>query len=175
MAQWGAGRGSGGRNAGTGRSGVPGDDPTIATISKEIAAQATQEQRKQFQAAAQSADAAIKLAEDWQASLAKTAESPDYAGRLAALQTTLDKAKQANHDFLQSFSQIQNSEFKDLVKKLNKAAREVAGKGQALKREADGAGNHPQKLSGEGAQLVQAVTNFRRQQQALGTKMGIEN
>lgn len=174
-AQGGAGRG-GGRSAGAGsRAGAPSEDPTIASISKEIAAGATQEQRKQFQSAAQSADAAIKLAEDWQASLAKTAESPDYAGRLAALQTTLDKAKQANHDFLQSFSQIQNSEFKDLVKKLNKAAGEVDGKWKALKKEADRNGNGQQKLSGEGGQLVQAVTNFRRQQQALGTKMGVEN
>jgi hypothetical protein len=176
MAQWGAGRGAGGRGTSTGRSGVPGDDPTIATISKEIAAGATQEQRGQFQSAAQSAEAAIKLAEEWQAGFAKAAEPPGYASRLAALQTALDKAKQANHDFLQSFSQTQTAEFKDLVKKVNKAGGEVDAKWKALKQEVErGAGNDQQKLSGKGGQLAQAVTNFRRQQQVLGTKMGIEN
>jgi chromosome segregation ATPase len=173
MAQGGAGRG--GRSPGAGRASAPGNDPTVDSISREIAAGATEAQQQQFQSAAQSGDAARKLAVEWRDSLAKAGESLNYADQLAALQTALDKAKEGNKGFLQSFSKTQTSEFKDQVKKLNKAAGEVDAKWKALDRESQRAETERPKLSGEVTELAQALTDFRRQQQALGAKMGIRN
>jgi chromosome segregation ATPase len=174
VAQWGAGRG--GRSTGTAsRPSTPGDDPTIAGLSRAIAAQATEAQQQQFQSAAQSADTAKKLAEDLSAYLARvTDESPDYVDQWKALGSALDKTKAENDKFLQSFSKIQISEWKDLVKKLKKAAGEVDGKWKALDKESEQAKASRQKLSQGTAELAQALTNFRRQQQALGTEMGVQ-
>jgi uncharacterized coiled-coil DUF342 family protein len=94
---------------------------------------------------------------------------------LAVLKAALDKAKGENEEFLRSFSKLQTSELKDSVKKLKKATGEVEAKWKALNQESERAPNERQKLSAGAAELAQALTNFRRQQQALGAEMGVQS
>jgi chromosome segregation ATPase len=173
MAQRGAGRG--GRSAGAGPASAPTTDPTVASVSRAIAAQATKEQQGQFQSAAQSADTAIKLAESLQAGLAKADESFNYSEPLKALEAALDRTKREDEAFLQGFSKIQASEWKDSIKTLKKAAGDVDSKWKAFNRSMERGKNGRQKLSEGATELLQALANLRRQQQALGANMGIQS
>jgi uncharacterized phage infection (PIP) family protein YhgE len=149
------------------------DAEAMNSFYRALAIQATPDQVSQFQSVLKNTDAAAKHAQELREALSK-AEAADNAGRITALSTAVANARTETDDFIKNFSKTQSSVLKNLVKKLKKADSELANKTKALSQEAENAKSGGSRLSEITDQLQKALEEFRQQQIAIASEMGIK-
>jgi hypothetical protein len=168
-----SGGGHGGH--GGGRGGAPSGDASadrqvVQDLHRAMAIQASELQVAQFKSAAKSTQDARKKAQEFQQ---HTVGADDLSAQTKALKDAVDQATSQDADFIKTFSSVQKSELKDLVKKFNKADAEVSKLSKELNDPGrKGAGQHmPETLD----RLDKALTNLQKQQGDLAAEMGIQS
>ena len=101
------------------------EDPDAATFKRAVAKQATEEQIAQFRLMTKSTEAARKQALDLQHLSSNAAGSEDLTSKASGLQDSVEKALTDTRIFLQSFSDSQEANLKNLAKKLTKSGAAV--------------------------------------------------
>lgn len=171
MGQRRGGRGAaGGRNA----PGTGGDPESAETKQFERAAaiQARPEQITQFQVMTKSDQAARSSAQQLVENSA-TAQQTDLFHYTKSVTDAVDEAQLQNTKFLDSFSDPQKKELKNLTRKLAKASSGVAKDNKALSRELERSKVSGTHLAEVVKRLDTALADFQAQQTAIGTEMGI--
>ena len=172
LAQHRGGRGGGGKNGPTGVS----DSETEQSkdFKRAAAIQARPEQITQFQQLTKSDQVARKSAQG----ILEHAENEDQPGLFhssKSLTDAVEEAQSENHQFLQSFSDLQKSGLKDFIKKLGKANSDVTKEVNALSRELERSKIDGKQIADIVKRLDKALSDFQAKQVAVGTEMGIQS
>jgi len=174
LAQYGGHRGGSGASHGSGTTGQPAEDPDLAGFKHDVAVQATENQRAQFQSLAQRSEAARRKAHDLQQ--AGSASNPSTLGESAtALRDAVDDAQRANRDFVNTFSDSQDAGLKKLTKRLSKSNTAVTKDASRLDAQLDKVPLDAHGLTSVADSLEKALTSLQTEQFALAKEMGIQS
>lgn len=160
----------GGRNP----SRVESEDDELKGFDRTIAVRATGGQSTAYNSMVKSTAAAIEQLHGLQELLRKETSPSQFSSSSRALDQALEKARNENKQFLDSFSKLQHSGLKEITLKLVKADADVAQQANLLDRKIADAHPDIPEVVGSAKSLDQALENFHEQQFALGDEMGIE-
>jgi hypothetical protein len=166
-------RGGQGASAGPPPAGASNSDE-INGFKRAMAVQATPDQVIQFQRLTKSTQAARKEAQSLR-QLAEGAANPDLFHDANPVTGAVEEAQTDAERFLQSFSEIQKSQLKDVTKKLAKANSEVTKQSKALTRGLGHPGGDDKQIASVVGQLDKALSDFQTRQIAIGSEMGIQD
>jgi hypothetical protein len=183
LAQHGGGSPGGGGLAGSaGGSGLSGPAGRATGVSEKdelkdyrevLAVQATSQQVVQFAAMAKISEAASSELRSFQEQLGKENGGSGLAGRGAALDQALEKARAENRKFLDGLSDRQKSGLKEVIKRLAKVDSDLEQQTKALDQGLVDPKEVGQQIAGSAENLDRALTSFRSQQADLGHEMSI--
>lgn len=137
----------------------------LRSFKRAMALQAYPDQVTQFKKLAASIQAAKKAAHDLQQHAAN-AGNPDLSQNAEALSSAVEEAQADSEHFLRTFTKVQKSELKNLVKKLDKANSEITKESKAL-----GHGTDASVVD----RLNHALDDFEARQSDIGSEMGISD
>jgi hypothetical protein len=181
FAQHGGG-GGGSAGGGTGGGGLSGPAGLASGVSvnddlkgfhKVLAVQATRQQIVEYNLMVKSTAAASAELQSFLEQLSKANKRPELAGRDAALEQALERARTENKKFLDGLSDRQKSGLKEIAKKLIKTDSDLAQKAKALDQEIGDTKVVAQTIANSAQSLEQTLASFRSQQLDLGEEMSI--
>ena len=170
LGQHGGRHGTSGSNSGT--TAQP-EDPDAATFKRAVAEQATDVQIGQFRLMARSTEDARKQALDLQHLNSNAVSSEDLFSKANGLQDSVDKALTDTRIFLQSFSDSQAANLKNLAKKLTKSGAAVNKSDKGISQQLEQKTLNSGRLVRTSESLEEALVEFRADQLNLGKEMGI--
>jgi len=170
LGQHGGRHGTSGNNGGTAAQPA---DPDSATFKRTVAEQATDEQIAQFRLMTRNTEAARQQAQDLQHLSSTSNGSEDLSGRADGLQDSVDKTLTDARTFLQSFSDSQEADLKNLVKKLTKSGGAVNKSAKGISQQLEQNKLNSRRLAGTAESLEKALAEFQSDQLMLGKEMGI--
>ncbi len=170
LGQHGGRHGTSGSNGGTATQPA---DPDAATFKRTVAEQATDEQIAQFRLMTKSTEAARLQAQDLQHPSSSVSSSEDLAHKANDLQDAVEKALTDTRIFLQSFSDLQQTNLKNLVKKLTKSGGAVSKGAKGISQQLEQNKLTSGRLAGTTAGVEKALIEFQSDQLALGKEMGV--
>jgi hypothetical protein len=165
----------GGHNASRPSTGASNPTPNTSDMNdfnRAIALQATPDQVAQFQQLNKSTEAASKQAQNL-IQAPNNASTPN-SSRYTDLSDVVDEAQTNIQRFVGSFSAVQQSGLKPLIKKLSKADLDVSKQSKALAQELERSQINDKKLLAVTAKLDKALTGFRMELADIGKEMGIQ-
>ncbi len=180
LAQRGAGGGhTGGGSAGgeglssTGRAtGVDAKDD-LKDFHEVLAVQATGQQIVEYAVMIKSTEAANAELRTFLEQLAIESGVPELAGRSAAVEQAIEKARTENKQFLDGLSELQKSGLKEIIKRLTKADADLAQQAKALNLEVNNKKSAAQQIAASTQSLERELASFKSQQLGLGEEMSI--
>lgn len=171
-AQYGGHRGSSAGSRSSGTTGQPTEDPDLTGFKHDVAVQATDVQRLQFQSLSKSMETARQEAHDLQRPTSGS-DSSTFVGSATSLRDAVDDAQRENRAFVNSFSDAQDSGLKRLTKKLIKSNGAVTKHASQLDAELEKVPLDPHRLTSLAASLEKALESLQADQLALAKEMGI--
>ena len=179
-------RGGGGGHVGGGTAGGGGlssvgkatgvdDKDDLKDFHAVMAVQATSEQVAGYAAMMKSTEVASAELKTFLLQLAKENGAAELAGRTAAVEQAIEKARTENKKFLDGFSESQKSGLKEISKRLIKADSDLAQQAKVLDLEAGNSKIIGQPITASVQTLDRALTSFQTQQIGLGEEMSIGN
>jgi hypothetical protein len=166
----------GGRHATSGTNGgttAQPEDPDAATFKRAVAEQATDVQIGQFHLMAKSTEAARKQALDLQHLSSNAGNSEDVTSKAGGLQDSVEKALTDTRIFLQSFSDSQQANLKNLAKKLTKSGAAVNKSNKGISQQLEQKTLNAGRLVKTAESMEKALVEFQNDQLNLGKEMGI--
>jgi hypothetical protein len=170
FAQHGGRHGASGTNSGT--TSQP-EDPDAATFKRAVADQATDEQSGQFHLMITRTEAARQQAHNLQDLGTHGGKSEDLTAQVSALQDSVDRALTDTRIFLQSFSDAQAANLKNLAKKLTKSGAGVNKSAKGLPQPTEGKTIRVDQLVKTAAGLEKALVELQSDQLNLGKEMAV--
>lgn len=174
-AGWLAAQHGGGRH-GTSQGPNPapvGTGPAVTDFERQLAIQATPEQRALYDALSQSLDSAGQRLRNFIRMATGDSRPADYGLQVIGLRDLLEKAGDDSEIFLGSFSPQQKARLKAQSKKLSRAGSELSRLVSILEQESDHPALNHEQLSRLGEDLGKALTSVHGEQLHLGKLMGI--
>jgi hypothetical protein len=171
-----AGRGgesSGGLSAPTGIASGVSEKDELKDYREVLAVQATSQQMIQYAAMVKASEAAGAELQPFRDQVGKGTGGSELAGRAAALDQALEKARAENKKFMDALSERQKSGLKEIIKKLTKADADLEQQAKLLDQVAADPKAVGQQIDGSAESLDRALTAFRSQQADLGQEMSI--
>jgi hypothetical protein len=166
----------GGRHATSGTNGATTaqpEDPDAATFKRAVAEQATDGQIAQFRLMTKSTEAARKQALDLQHLNSNAVSSQDLSSKASALQDSVEKALTDTRNFLQSFSDSQQANLKNLAKKLAKSGAAVHKSAKGLSQQLEQPPLNSGRLIRTVAGLEKPLVELQSDQLNLGKEMAV--
>ncbi|MGD0469509.1 MAG: hypothetical protein ABSA54_14110 [Terriglobales bacterium] len=170
------GGGGHGMPTGAGGGGRPGgvsEKDDLKDFHRAMAVRASAQQSAAFATIAQDVQAASDQLKTFRELLRKVPASSPLSDRAATLDQAMEKARTDNQSFLASFSSVQESGLKDIVKKLAKADSDLVKQIKALDQIVQTPKPDSEQIANSAASLDKALASFQSQQLALGTEMSI--
>ena len=171
-AQYAGHRGNSAGSHGGRTTGQPTEDPDLTGFKHDVAVQATDAQRLQFQSLSKSMETARQEAHDLQRPTSGS-DSSTFVGSATSLRDSVDDAQRENRAFVNSFSDAQDSGLKRLTKKLIKSNGAVTKHASQLDAELEKVPLDPHRLTSLAASLEKALESLQADQLALAKEMGI--
>jgi len=147
--------------------------PEVTEFERELAIQATPEQRALFDLLSQSIGSASQRLQIFAKITGGAPRPADYALQLIGLRDLLEKSVDNSEIFLGSFSSQQKSRLKAPSKKLSKANAELSRLIGILEQESAEPSLDGEHLARLGEDLSKALAGLRSEQLHLGKLMGI--
>jgi hypothetical protein len=166
----------GGRHATSGTNGgatAQPEDPDAATFKRAVAEQATDGQIAQFRLMTKSTEAARQQALDLQHLSSNADGSEDLTSKTNSLQDSVEKALTDTRIFLQSFSDSQEANLKNLAKKLTKSGAAVNKCDKGISQQLEHTTLNAGRLVRTAESLEKVLVEFQADQLSLGKEMGI--
>jgi len=166
----------GGRHASSGTNGgttAQPEDPDAATFKRAVAEQATDGQIAQFRLMTKSTEAARKQSLDLQHLNSNAAGSEDLSGKANGLQDSVEKALADTRIFLQSFSDSQEANLKNLARKLTKSGAAVNKSAKGLSQQLQQQTLNSGRLIRTAEGLEKALVELQSDQLNLGKEMAV--
>jgi hypothetical protein len=173
FAQHGGGGGGHGSPSGGGRPGGVSEKDDLKDFHRAMAVRASAQQSAAFASLVQDAQAASAQLQAFRESLQKVPASSALSDRAATLDQAIEKVRTGSKNFLASFSSVQRSGLKDIVKKLAKADSDLAKQIKALDQIVQTPKPDSEQIANSAANLDKALASFQSEQLALGTEMSI--
>jgi hypothetical protein len=166
----------GGRHATSGTNGgttAQPEDPDAATFKRAVAEQATDGQIAQFHLMTKSTEAARQQALDLQHLNSNAAGSEDLSSKARGLQDSVEKALTDTRIFLQSFSDSQQANLKNLAKKLTKSGAAVNKSAKGLSQQLEQQTLNAGRLIRTAENVEKALAELQTDQLSLGKEMAV--
>ena len=171
-AQYAGHRGNSAGSHGGRTTGQPTEDPDLTGFKHDVAVQATDAQRLQFQTLSKSMETARQRAHDLQRPTSGS-DSSTFLSSATSLRDAVDDAQRENRDFVNSFSDAQDSGLRKLTRKLIKSNGAVTKHAGQLDAELERIPLDAHKLTSLAASLQKALGSLQADQLALAKEMGI--
>ena len=149
------------------------EDPAAATFKRAVAEQATDGQIAQFRLMTKSTEAARQQALDLQHLSSNAAGSEDLTSKARGLQDSVEKALDDTRIFLQSFSDSQEANLKNLAKKLTKSGAAVNKSDKGISQQLEQKTLNSGRLIRTAEGLEKALVELQSDQLNLGKEMAV--
>jgi len=149
--------------------------PELETFGRIIAIQASLEQIGYFNSAIASTDLALQESRELQRLGTAATDIGLVNGLSLRLRDSLDDTEHYNGRFLASFTKVQDTELKKLIKPLRKSYSQVSREARNVQQLMEPGKIVPEQLATGAANLEKALSDFRTDQIRLGREMGIQS
>jgi hypothetical protein len=149
--------------------------PELETFGRIIAIQASPEQVSYFNSAIASTDLALQESRELQRLGTAATNIGLVNGMSLRLRDSLDDVEHYNGRLLASFTKLQETELKKLIKPLRKSYSQVSRDTRAVQQLMEPGKVVPDQLATGAANLEKALSDFRTDQIRLGREMGIQS
>lgn len=166
----------GGRHATSGTNGgttAQPEDPDAATFKRAVAEQATDGQIAQFHLMTKSTEAARQQALDLQHLKSNPVSSEDLFSKASGLQDSVEKALTDTRNFLQSFSDSQQANLKNLARKVTKSGAAVNRSAKGLSQQLEQQPLNSGRLIRTAEGLEKTLVELQSDQLNLGKEMAV--
>jgi len=149
--------------------------PELETFGRIIAIQASLEQVSYFKSAVASTDLALQESRELQRLGTAATNIGLVNGMSLRLRDSLDDAEHYNGRLLASFTKLQETELKKLIKPLRKSYSHVSREARNVQQLMEPGKVVPEQLATGAANLEKALSDFRTDEIRLGREIGIQS